>query len=145
MSTIVFNKTALRNEVLDKFTGGSGQEHTKEILKGTSFFDHALFGPIPKSLLDTCISTSRSDFILKPKPRASAQVSHSTSATQPAFSRPIISANRKFTQPQQNYYKNPFLGKGFQGPYNQPDQGRNRNQYPRQRQIQRGKQYGRGK
>ena len=144
LSTIVFNKTALRNEVLDKFTGGSGQEHTKEILKGTSFFDHALFGPIPKSLLDTCISTSRSDFILKPKPRASAQASHSTSAVQPASSRPIISATRKFTQPQQSY-KNPFLGKAFQGPYNPPDQGRNRYQYQRQRQTQRGKQYGRGK
>ena len=144
LSTLVFNKTALRNEVLDNFTGGSGQEHTKETLKGTSFFDYTLFGPIPKSLLDTCISTSRSDFILKPKLRASTQAPHSTSASQPAASRPFIPATRKITQPQ-SYYKNPFLGKAFQGPYNQPDQNKNRNQFQRQKQFQRGKPSGRGK
>ena len=144
MSTLAFNKTALRNEVLDNFTGGSGQEHTKETLKGTSFFAHDLFGPIPQSLLDTCISTSRNDFILKPKRRDSAQGSHTSATQYSTSSRPILTATRKITQPQQSY-KSPFLGRGFQAPFNPPNQPRIRPQYQGQRQFQRGKHPGRGR
>ena len=122
MATITKNKRSMREEVLESHFGGSGSEHTKEVLRGTSFFNNYLFGPVPASLIDKC-SRNRQNFALKPKsrnmPSSSGGSGKRTSASQGGGSQKRSTNPRGFQGPREA----PQWQSGnqkYRGTYNKP-------------------------
>ena len=71
LASIVKNKLTLRDEVLKAHNGGAGSAHTKEVLRGSSFFSADLFGALPESLTNNCVKYSQ--YLLKPIKTSSAR------------------------------------------------------------------------
>ena len=117
LTTFVYNKTAVRREVLDSHTGGSGFEHVKNALKHTNFFNAGIFGPTPKNLESTISRNNRSDYILKPKPRPTRDSYKSNSTPQASSSSAARQSypSTRHTSPRPQPQKRPSSKQGFRG------------------------------
>ena len=101
VATYVSNKLALRDVVLNRF---SSQNTSRDILRGSSFLSHDLFGPLPESFSESLKSSSNKGLRFTRKPFSS----HFNSSTRSPF---------KSTKRPANFLNNPY-SKRFKGKWN---------------------------
>ena len=127
LAAYVSNKLALRDVVLDKF---SSQNTSRDILRGSSFLSHNLFGPLPESFSESLKSSTNRELRFTRKPFTSSFSKSSRSFTNTS-ARSYRSTKRpaNFTTP----YSKRFKGKwgGNRVPFSKQQFFRGKNQKKR--------------